>query len=142
MWITILIALLSYFGTKRATGGDKKKAAIGALIGGMGSAYAVSSTEWGANKATAFNSALGFTSDPLLQQQVAANTAAAVAGGTPTSTATTVPGTSVWDTVKSWAGSGAGYLAAGAAGAVAGSALPTWLPAAGIALAAYLILKD
>lgn len=127
MWLTILMSLLSYFATSRATGGDKQKAALGAIIGGLGTATVVSTTDWGQNAASSFDSALGITSDPLLKQQVQNQTNAAAAGGTKTSTTTTVPGTSVWDTIKSWTSSGAGLVAAGAAGAVGAWSLADFL---------------
>lgn len=136
MWVSIVLALISFFLTSRATGGDKKKAALAALGVGAASYYAVSNTEWGKTAAENFNSTLGITSDPAIQGQVDSTAAA----GNLT-VANKPAGSTAWDVLKSWGATGTA-LVAGAVGVSTGAVSGTsWLLVGGLALGAFLLLK-
>lgn len=46
-WLTIIMALISFFATKKATGGDNTRALAAAGIAGLGTYYVSHETEWG-----------------------------------------------------------------------------------------------
>lgn len=143
MWLSIVMAIISYF-TTRASGSDKKTAALAAIAGGVGTAYAVSSTEWGKNAASSFDSTLGLSNDPLVTSAAEKQAADALVPGAPkVDTTNPVVGATAWDSIKAFAASGSGLLLAGAAGAAAGSSglLEKAIPWVAGGLLVYFVLK-
>ena len=126
MWISLLIAFLTYLMSPKGTDSEKRQALVRAGLAG-GAAYAATEyTDWGRDISDQFDGAIGATP-----------------GGSTDSDTTVTTGQ------KPTTGSGLGSIgnwvtptiAAVGAGAVA-SSIPKWVIWAGLGLGVYLILKD
>lgn len=141
-WLTILMALISYFTTKKKTNGNTAAALGAAALVGAGTYYVTHETEWGSEN-------LGFLDG------VTDSTGATVTDGTgnvPSSggtsvkvpTSTTQPATGgFWDslsgTLKSWGPTGTA-LVIGTAGAATSNS-KSWVWWAVVGAGALLILR-
>lgn len=139
-WLTIIMAVLTFF----LSGGAKKEkrgqAALAAIGVGAGTYYVTRETDWGKQN-------LGF----LDGVEVTTNPDGSVSGRTgPGKPEVHLTGGneggstgtgSLWNTLSGWLTTPAGQLTTGAAaGKVLG--VPNWLLYGGIAVGAYLLLKD
>lgn len=134
------MALLSFFAAGGAEKENRGKAALVAAGVGAATYYTTHETKWGQENLGRFD---GVETDVAANGNVTASTG-------PTKTPTKVPTTgttadsgagSFWNTVGGWLKSPAGQVTTGAAGAAA-LGVPNWLLWGGVAVGAYLILKD
>lgn len=148
-WLTIILALLSFFAAKKS-GASTGGALLAGGLAGAGTYWVTHETEWGqANLGALDGVAATPTGKPLLGQDGKAvidpitgkamlGLAPTVAGGN-----TTAGGTGVLDVLKSWGATGTATVV-GAAGLGLGAAtgnLSSFLPIALIAGIAILVLK-
>lgn len=121
-WLTIIMALLSFFATK-ASGGSNTKALVAAGLAGAGTYYTTHNTDWGKANLGKFDGVtpVGTGADVVATNgqpvtDLAGNTVKQVVDGT-------------FDTLKSWGGTGTAAVigTAALAGGAFGSA-QKWLP--------------
>lgn len=126
MWISLLIALLTYLMSPKGTDSQKRQALVRAGLAG-GAAYAATEyTDWGRDISNRFDGAIGVKPGGSTDSDKVVNT-----GQKPT-TGSGLGSIGNWVTPA---------IAAVGTGAVA-SSIPQWVIWAGLGLGAYLILKD
>lgn len=133
-WLSILMALITFFTSKKKDGSNTGQAALLGLAAGAGTYYVTHETEWGRDN-------LGFLDGVVKDKAgsaVISGDSGASTGGTvirPPVVSTTTNG---WDVLKDWG-------AAGTTGAVlAGTGTlknDKWLLWGGVALLAILLLR-
>lgn len=157
-WFQIIMALVSFFITKKRTG-STSKAALAAVAGGLAANWVVDNTQFGKEYLGGFNSTidgwLGLDSgtvDSAGTVKDASGKVVSVPVGTkavaqPDGSIVYIPtsgqgqtGTSVWDVFKSWGPTGTAAVV-GTTAVATDSDLKKWLPIGLAALAAILILK-
>lgn len=129
-WLTIILALLSFFASK-ASGASNTKALLTAGLAGAGSYYVTHKTDWGKAKLGALDGVdtagtgaalVNTNGDPVVDAN--GGVVKQVVGGT-------------FDTLKSWGGTGTaavvGTAAAASSGLFSSSNLP-WFIGAGVLL--------
>lgn len=129
MWVSIIMFLLSYFATKRATG-DDGKALLAAGLVGAGTYYATTQTEWGKATLGDFDKQISGTPRPVVDVN---GKAVLDANGQPV-----MQTGSILDKFKDVGVTGAA-IAGVAAGGLLGGIKPGWL-LAGAGLLALLLL--
>lgn len=143
-WLSIIMALLTFFASGGAKKENRGKAALAAL--GVGAAtYGVTHyTDWGKENLGFLDgvetTGTGISTALTTANGTAATTPATAAPGTTAPSTTTAGNSGLWNSLSGWLTSPAGQLTTGAA---AGTALgmPKWLLWGGMAVGAYLILK-
>lgn len=136
MWISLIIAVLTYFMSDRGTSTERNQALLKAAGAGA-LAYGVTEyTDWGKKNLQPLDDRISgvFSSDKA--EDIAAvnkNGEAIVKTGTTKSASS-----GVWDAIKSWGPT----VATAVGGAAIASSLPWWAVPAGLAVGAYLLLKD
>lgn len=157
-WFQLIMALVSFFITKKKTG-STSKAALAAVAAGVAANWVVDNTQVGKEYLGGFNSTvngwLGLNSGTVDSAGVvkdASGNVVTIPDGTkavaqPDGSVVYVPtgssgqtGSSVWDVFKSWGPTGTAAVV-GTAAVATDSNLKKWLPIGLAALAAVLILK-
>lgn len=112
MWISLIIAIITYLLSPKGTDAERRTALLNAAAAG-GTAYvATKYTDWGQNISDRFDGAIGIKPAPTLtpEQQTALNKE--LASGIKVDGTVSTP-TSTWDKMQQWAPTALG-LAAGA----------------------------
>lgn len=139
-WLSIIMAVLAFFVSGGAKKENRGKAALIAAGVGAGTYYVTHETDWGQENLGQFDG---------VETTVDADGNATASTG-PTKEPTKIPTTGTtadsgaggfWNTLGGWLKSPSGQLTTGAAGAAA-LGVPKWLLWGGVALGAYLLLKD
>lgn len=139
MWLSLLLALLTFLLTGDGTKEGRRKALLAASVVGAGSAYVTSQTEWGEELNGDFNeffgmddtwTGVGTTGDGSTSTGTSGNTAPGNASGG--------SGGGIFSNIPGWVGAGAGV----AAGATLFGNVPKWVWWAAAAGGVYLLLKD
>lgn len=139
-WLTIIMALLSFF-TAKKNGASNTKAALIAGAVGAGTYYVSHETEWGRENLGALDGVdlSAGTKEPVIADGSTAEGTKVVTGadGKPIT-----PSTGIMDVLKEWGASGTATVvgAAGATGALL-TGNGKWLLIAGAALVAIMVLK-
>lgn len=135
MWLSLLIALITYMASPKGTPEERRRALLASAAVGGTTYLATEYTDWGRDISDQFDDAIGVGgSDGSAEDAdggVTVKPPVVSAGGTGTGSGSTGGFSSWWPTV----------LGAGAAGVAVGAGAPSWLIWAGIGLTAYLILK-
>lgn len=145
-WLTIIMAVITFF----LAGGSKKenrtKAALAAV--GVGAAtYGVTHyTKWGQENLGAldgveFGTAADGSAGLVTKDGSVSTPQTESNAGAPKSTSG-AGNTGLWSTLTGWLSSPVGTMAVGGALGATVAGLPRWLLWGGLALGAYLILKD
>jgi len=134
-WLSILMALLSFFSQKRDTPEQKRKAALVAGLVGAGTYYVSHETEWGREHLGQYDGVI--TSAPT-GTEVTTNPDGTVKSGL----SVTAPpsGATAWDVLKAWGPTGTAAVI-GTTTIAASSDLRKWLLPAGILLGIVLLVK-
>lgn len=139
-WLSIIMAVLSFFASGGAEKKNRGKAALVAAGVGAATYYTTHETDWGQENLGQFDGV----------EMTVDNAGNATASTGPTKAPVRIPTTGstadsgaggFWNTIGGWLKSPAGQVTTGAAGAAA-LGVPNWLLWGGIALGAYLLLKD
>lgn len=145
MWLTLIMAIASFF---LAGGADKEKRGKAALVAlGVGAAtYGVTNhTEWGRENLGWLDGVEVTTDGDGNKTVVSGPTDPGTPLPKPTSggagTSSTSGSNSFWTTLTGWLTSPVGQVSTGA-GVASLSGVPSWLVWGGVGLGAYLILKD
>lgn len=137
-WLSIIVAVLVFF----LAGGAKKekrgRAALLAAGAGLGTYYVTHETEWGQENLGQWD---GIEADVTGDGATMSNGPAAPKVPIGTGTTSDSGAGGFWNTVGGWLRSPAGQVTTGAAGATA-LGVPNWLLWGGVAVGAYLLLKD
>lgn len=139
-WLSILMALISFFTTKKKTNGNTAAALGAAALVGAGTYYVTHETDWGSEN-------LGFLDGVTDSSGATVPTGTGnvpIDGTVKVPSGTTQPATGgFWDslsgTLKSWGPTGTA-LVVGTAGAVTSNS-KSWVWWAAIGLGAYLLVK-
>lgn len=139
MWLSLLMAFLTFILSDDGTKEGRKKALLTAGVVGAGTALVTSQTEWGKDVNGSFNEAFGLN-----------DSWTGLSGGskdTDGATTTTPPqktnggsssGGGIFSKLPEWTG----LAGAGATGFALGSAIPTWVWLVAGGLLIYSLLKD
>lgn len=151
MWLSALIALITYLLSPKGNSAERRQALLNAGLAGGGTYLATQYTDWGKDLSSSFDSAIGVAEKPAIPASgsIAASGATLDANGnvitTPVAGAvgavnkTPAAGGSLWSTISSW-GPGVTALAAGTAGAVLGSGISVGTVAI-VGVLAYFVLR-
>lgn len=134
MWISLIIALLTYFMSPRDTAKERNRALLAAAGAGALTYGVTEYTEWGQENLKPLDGKISgiFTGGSTSDQ-----TSATTQGDASIKTGQTSGG-GIWDTIK-----GFGPTIAGAVGGAAiASSLPSWVLWGALGLGAYLLVKD
>lgn len=154
MWLSALIALLTYLLSPRNTTKERQQALINAGLAGGATYLATEYTDWGKEASNTFDSAIGVSKKTPLQP--ATSTIAddgsvrgesgdaitqAFAGPVGAPNKTPAKGGSLWDTIAGW-GPATMAMVGGATGLAVGSGNGSSILVWGaLALGAFLLLK-
>lgn len=144
MWLSLIIAVLTYLLSPKDTASNRRKALIRAAAVGGGTYLMTQNTDWGRDISNSFDNMIGVgpTNRPI------GNTGDGTAADLVDATKAPVvlkPGSSnggkngFWSTLTSWGAAGTAAVI-GTTGVATGT-VPKWLIIAGLGLAAVLILK-
>lgn len=135
-WLSIIMALISFFATKKKDGSNTGTALAAAAVAGLGTYYVTHETEWGQANLGQFD---GVVTAPVLP----AGTTTTTSGGVIVPVApggTTGSDSGLWSTVKEW-GPVATTAVVGTAAAAATGSLEKYLPWIVGGLALLLLAK-
>lgn len=137
MWLSLIIALLTYLLSPKNTAAERQAALLNAAVAG-GATYAVTEyTDWGKENLQPLDTKI---SNAILPTKTSGSTTTGGGGSLPTvpdGTKVTETG-SIWDSLSGWVAPAVAGLGIG--GLVAG--IPGWALLALAGIVAYLILKD
>lgn len=133
MWLSLLMALITFLLSDDGTKEGRRKALLTAGAVGVGTAYVTSQTEWGQEINSDFNEMIGLDDTWTgFESGTDGSTSTPTTGAT---VPTTGGGGGVFSKVPPWVGA----AGAGVAGAAIGSSLPSWAWWVGGGLLAYLV---
>lgn len=138
MWISLIIALVTYLASSKSNPEDKKKALLNAGLAGAGTAFVTSQTDWGKDVNSTFNGYVGLDDSWTGFSGEGAGPDDGKVPGRITPPVSSGSGGSIFSSLPSWAGPAAGGVAVGAAL----SDVPTWVWLVGGGLLAYSLIKD
>lgn len=151
MWISLIIALVTYLASSKSSPEDKKSALLNAGLAGAGTAFVTSQTDWGKDVNSTFNGYVGlddsWTGFSGEDAEPGDKNGKNGKGKEKVPGSVTVPttgngsggsGGSIFSTLPSWAGPAAGGVAVGASL----SKIPKWVWLVGGGLLAYSLIKD
>lgn len=140
MWLSIILALISYFSTKKSGGSNTEALTAAALVGG-GSYYVANNTAWGQKNLAAFDNYVspGSVGVPVVDK--AGNPVIDPATGQPmVSYSSTQAGTGIGDVLKSWGGAGTATVIGTTAAATNGDFMSTLMKNLPLVIGAGLLL--
>jgi len=132
-WLTILLTLLSFFGSKRSGASNTRALLTAGLVGGATYAF-THNTDWGSANLGALDGVQpDLATKPVLD--AAGNPVLDPATGQPLkgsipitgSTTKTSGGTGIWDVLKSWGATGTAAVI-GTTAVASSSSLQKWMP--------------
>jgi hypothetical protein len=137
MWVSIILAILTYLLSPNDTAKQRRNALLGAAAVGLGSYYVATNTEWGIANMNLLDGPVDATGlPPPDSSTIPGEGASTVPGGAGTAT------TGWWDSLTGWATDNLSGLAVGAAtGAAATGGLSGILPLVLVGLGVYLLVK-
>lgn len=147
-WLTIIMAVLTFFMSGGAKKENRSKALLAAGAVGLGTYAVTHYTDWGAENLGSLDGVTTTTAEDGTVTRTNADgttsTIKAPTGSTPANNSTAGAGSSgFWSGLTGWLTSPAGQITTGAAGASAVmGGIPKWVLWGGIAVGAYLLLKD
>ena len=129
MWISLLLALLTYLASPKGSDSERRKALLTAAAVGGASYVATEYTDWGRDVSDQFDDLIGVggdtgTADEIVSRPTIKDSSGKPSGGT--------------GSFGKWL---PGIVGAGVGAAVASGGVPSWLVWAGLFAAAYLVLK-
>lgn len=144
MWISIILAVLTYLLSPNDTAEERRKALLKAAAVGGASYLVTENTDWGKDISNSFDKMIGVGGGDKPIGQKGEGTAANLVDVDKVSTVVKPPttgagGAGFWNTLTSWGAAGTAAVV-GTAGVATGK-IPSWLIVAGLGLAALLILK-
>lgn len=128
MWISLLLALLTYLASPKGNDSERRRALLTAAAVGGAAYIATEYTDWGRDVSDRFDGAIGVGGDSRPPSDTVTSPTVRKPDGSPSGGV---------GSFGSWL---PGAIGVGA-GAAVGASIPPWLLWGGIALAGYLILS-
>jgi hypothetical protein len=137
MWLSIILAILTYLLSPRDTAKQRRNALLGAAAVGLGSYYVATNTEWGIENMSLLDGPVDTTGlPPPDSSTIPGEGSSTTPGGAGTAT------TGWWDALTGWATDNLSGLAVGAAtGAAVTGGLSGILPLVLLGLGIFLLVK-